>query len=221
MVYSLEEKEKIKSLNKKKARTQKYLAKMRRRNNSHSKKTTKYKNKIAKIDSKIANIKSNFSHHASKKLVEATVKILAFEDLKLKNMTKKAKPKKEGRVFVKNNQAQKRGLNRAILNVNLGQIAVFTKYKLNRDGKAWVDVNPANTSKIHHLCGSINTERPKQAVLVCKDCNQTVDADLNASLNIASRGIDYIKEKTFNKKKSRKKISLNKKKQVVTESSLL
>ena len=221
LVYSLEEKEQIKSLNRKKARTQKYLAKMRRRNNSHSKNKTKYKNKIAKIDAKIANIKSNFSHHTSKKLVEATVKILSFEDLKLKNMTKKAKPKKEGRAFVKNNQSQKRGLNRAILNVNLGQIAVFTKYKLNREGKAWVDVNPANTSKIHHLCGSINTGRPKQAVLVCKDCNQTVDADLNASLNIASRGIDYIKEKTFNKKKSRKKISLNKKKQVVTESSLL
>lgn len=221
LVYSLEEKEKIKSLNKKKARTQKYLAKMRRRSNSHSKKTTKYKNKIAKIDSKIANIKSNFSHHASKKLVEATVKILAFEDLKLKNMTKKAKPKKEGRVFVKNNQAQKRGLNRAILNVNLGQIAVFTKYKLNRDGKAWVDINPANTSKPHNACGSMNTKRPKQDVLICMDCNQTVDADLNASLNIASKGIDYIKEKTFNKKKSRKKISLKKKKQVVTESSLL
>lgn len=210
--YSMEEKEKLKRLNQKKARTQRYLAKLKRRNSEKSKNQDRFKIKVAKIDKKISNIRKNFSHHTSKALVKDTVKILALEDLNLKNMTKKAKPKKEDRVFVKNNQAQKRGLNRAILNVNLGQILQFTKYKLNRDGKAWILVPPQNTSKIHHECGGMNTSRPQQDVLICHSCQVSVDADENAALNIASRGIDNIIEKTFTKKKSRKKTAIRKKK---------
>ena len=221
ITYSIEEREKLKKLNQKKARTQRYLAKLKRINKEKTKNQEKQQQKIAKIDNRIGNTRKNFAHHTSKALAENTVKILSLEALKLKNMTKKAKPKKEGRVFVKNNQAQKRGLNRAILNVNLGMIAQFTKYKLNRQGKAWVEVNPANTSKIHYKCGSKNTIRPKQDTLICLNCNQIVDADLNASENIASRGVDYIIERTFTKKKSRKKTSRRKKKQVVTEQSLL
>ena len=221
LAYSIEEKEKLKKLNQKKARTQRYLAKLQRINKERNKTKDKYKIKIAKIDKKIGNIRKNFSHHTSKALVEDTVKILALEDLNLKNMTKKAKPKKEGRVFVRNYQAQKRALNRAILNVNLGQILQFTKYKLNRDGKAWILVPPHNTSKIHHQCGGIDTSRPRQDVLECHRCQCRVDADENAALNIASRGVDNIIEKTFTKKKSRKKIAIRKKKQVVREPSLL
>jgi transposase len=223
LVYSMEEKEKLKRLNQKKARTQRYLAKLNRINEEKSKNKNRYKTKIAKIDKKIGNIRKNFSHHTSKSLVKDTTKILALEDLNLKNMTKKAKPKKEGRAFVKNNQSQKRGLNRAILNVNLGQILQFTKYKLNRDGKAWILVPPHNTSKIHYQCGGINTSRPKQDILICNDCQCKVDADENAALNIASRGIDNLIEKTFTKKKSRKKTVIRKKKkqEVVREPSLL
>ena len=45
-------------------------------------------------------------------------------------------------------------------------------------------INPAYTSKTCSVCGSTNTNRPKQNLLVCNDCNSRQNADLNGAKNI-------------------------------------
>jgi IS605 OrfB family transposase len=45
-------------------------------------------------------------------------------------------------------------------------------------------INPAYTSKTCSNCGSTNTNRPKQSLLVCNNCNSRQNADLNGAKNI-------------------------------------
>ena len=224
LVYSKSEKEKLRKEANKIKRYQRILARKKRLNKNKTKKCESkkqhiLKDKIAKTHNKIANIRDNACHHWSKELSEKSTPILSLESLMLKNMTKKAKPKRDkcGRKYVKNNANAKSGLNRAILNVSLGKLGNYTKYKLNHLGKAWVEVDPKNTSKIHFACQGKNTERPKQNILICHDCQVTVNADDNASDNIAFRAIKAIKEQTFSKKKTRQ---IKRKRTVVEEQSL-
>jgi putative transposase len=168
--------------------------------------------KISNIDKNIGHIRTNACHHWSKSIVEITPLLVIFENLKIKNMTKRAKPKKDenGRKYIRNNANAKSGLNRAILNANMGKLGDFTKYKLNLQGKAYYDTYPAYTSKTHYLCKGRNTLRPTQDTLICLDCNKKEHADYNASKMIQSNGINDIKEEKFNTKKPRKKISRRK-----------
>ena len=245
--YNPEEQQKLKELNRKKAHYQKILANKKNKHKKNvenqklkaknDKKETKnlslelnfkgskqslLQKKISNFDKKIKHIRTNACHHWSRRLADDAPALTVFEGLKLKNMTKKAKPKlnENGRGYAKNNKAAKSGLNRAILNVALGRLGDFSKYKLNLLGKAWMEVNPHNTSVIHNYCGGKNTERPTQAKLVCHDCKKEVHADFNASQNIEDRGIQHLKDGTFLKKrKASKKTTFRKTKVVETEST--
>lgn len=245
--YSVEEQNKLKEINAKKQRYQRILAKVktkhtknveRQKNKARAKKEktknlsleanfegkrqAKLQEKITKMNKKISDIRLNACHHWSKDLAQNAPALVIFEALKIKNMTKKAKPKldENGRGYARNNKAAKSGLNRAILNASLGRFGDLSKYKLNLLGKAWLDVPPHNTSVIHNTCGGKNTERPIQSVLICHDCNEEVHADYNASLNIEDRGIQHLKDGTFfKKKKASKKTAIRKNKTVEVEST--
>ena len=45
-------------------------------------------------------------------------------------------------------------------------------------------INPAYTSRTCSICGSTNTSRPRQSLLVCNSCNSRQNADLNGAKNI-------------------------------------
>jgi putative transposase len=68
------------------------------------------------------------------------------------------------------------------------------EYKCLDRGINVVYINPAYTSTICSLCGSINTKR-RQTAFSCLDCRLTLDADLNGSRNICGRytGSDGLK----------------------------
>ena len=208
---------------KKKAHYQRKLASKKRLNKNkkkhrcESKVQQKLANKIAKLDRKTANIRDNFCHTTSKRIVLNAKPIISLEDLKLKNMTRKAKPKrdKSDRKFVKNNARAKSGLNRSLLNVALGKLGTYITYKANDYGKAVVEVDPAYTSRTCHVCQSRHTIRPDQATLICLNGCGTFNADENAAIVTAQRAVPYIKESKFaDKAKARKKVAIRKKKAV-------
>lgn len=224
IAYSMKEAEKLKKINNKIAKKQRYLAKQKKRFNrfkkrqkitsekyQYSNRQKKTSQQIAKCHNKIKQIRFNFNHHASKEIVKQTPKICVLEDLNLKAMTKKAKPKlsEDGKKYIKNNKKQKSGLNKSILNVNMGQLKVFLKYKLNQENKAIILVNPYNTSQQCFNCKSLNTKRVNQALLQCFDCNSQHQADYNASLNIQYKGIQELLNKPQSKK-IKKRISYRK-----------
>ena len=215
---------KLKLIAIKKAHYQRILARKKRLNKNkntyrcESKVQQKLADNICKLGNKTANIRENFCHTISKEIAVQAKPIISLEDLTLANMTRKAKPKrdKSGRQFIKNNGRAKSGLNRSLLNVALGRLGTFIKYKANDYGKAIVEINPAHTSRTCHACRKKHTVRPNQATLICLDGCGTFNADENAAIVIAQRAVPYIQESKFTDKvKTRQKTAIRKKKKAV------
>jgi putative transposase len=125
---------------------------------SEQRKRAKYR--IAKSHKNIANIRKDFCHKTSQQIVgKEENKIIVFEDLKTKNMTKKpaAKQSDTGQ-WEKNGVRAKAGLNKAILDKGWHQLEIFTKYKAHRAGKDFFKIpvhhisqEYADCSHTHHL----------------------------------------------------------------------
>ena len=140
----------------------------------------KAKMKLAKKHLKIKNKRNDFLHKISNKLSEnQTVKV---EDLKVKNMSKKAK----GSIENPNMRASaKSGLNRSILQQSWGKFFELLEYKMKRNGGELIKIDPKHTSQKCSRCGYISKEnRLKQAQFICTKCNYKANADYNASINI-------------------------------------
>ena len=221
------------------------IAKLQRkaaRQVKYSQNYNKTKIKIQTKHFKKACIKNNFNHHASKSIVNGgqiieennTIKylynlltnenvnnnsvtnkkpkLLVFEKLQLKNMTKSAKGtiEKPGK-----NVKQKAGLNRSLLNVNLGQIKTYVIYKGRKQGVLTVEVKPQYSSQECHKCGFTHKEnRVSQTIFSCLSCGLKCNADYNASMVIKHRGINLVLSPDF-LIKEKKKISFRKKKKLL------
>jgi putative transposase len=170
--------------------------------------------RISKKDKKIKNIRHNNSHCISKAIAEKTPLIAGFEDMNLSNLVRKPKAKycEKTKKWLKNGRAAKRGLNKAILNVNMGQIRQFTQYKLEERGKILIQVKTKNSSRECDECGHTDKEnRKNQALFQCIQCNHTANADKNAGCIIKKRTKDVIRSESFSKEKTSRKTSFRKK----------
>jgi putative transposase len=144
--------------------------------------------KIALLHHKIANVRKDFLHKESTKLAKLYHTVF-LEDLKIVNMTKRAKAKQdeEGK-FLPNGQAAKSGLNKAILDCGWGMFRDMLAYKTNV-----VKVNPKHTSQQCSKCGYVNSgNRLSQSEFVCLSCGHKENADVNAAKNILSKGMALV-----------------------------
>ena len=113
--------------------------------------------------------------------------LIRVEDLRIKNMTRKTKPKPDPDqpgAFLPNGARAKAGLNRAILAQGWGLLAQrITDKAPGRVEK----VNPRFTSLRCSNCGWIDkNSRQSQAEFMCTNCGFTLNADVNAATNIAA-----------------------------------
>ena len=69
-------------------------------------------------------------------------------------------------------------------NWNFYQLQKFIEYKANQKGIGVIKVNPYNTSKMCSKCESTNTKR-QRSFIKCLGCGYSLNADLNASYNLA------------------------------------
>jgi len=155
------------------------------------------KRKIANIYANMANIRRDFAHKTTHKLVNGDSEIFVLEELKVKNMTASVKPKlaNDGKTYLPNGASAKAGLNAAILASCWGLIATFLSYKALRVNKLVIKVTPYRSSQECAKCGHIHPDnRLSQSEFVCKICQYTENADLNASQVIAKRGVKLILE---------------------------
>lgn len=141
--------------------------------------------------------KSAYRHqvaaHVIKYCVQNGIQLIALEDLKIPNMTKKA----SGTVENPNRRAsQKRSLNRRILEQGWGQMAGYIRYKAQREGIRVVEVNARDTSNTCSQCGHKHKDSRRGKAFRCVKCGHQADADINAALNIGDRGTHiYVKRK--------------------------
>ncbi len=185
-----------KALLKQKAR-ETYIKRYQRklaRQNKQSNQRKKTKHKIAKLYAGTVNVRTDFLHKTSRRIVDSA-HVIVMENLKLTNMTKRAKPVfcDTTQKWLKNNAAAKSGLNKSLLGVGLYRLEEFINYKAYKQNKPVFKVNPMNTSRECAACGHTHPDnRQSQSVFRCKLCGHTDNADRNAALVIRKRAIDCI-----------------------------
>jgi putative transposase len=153
------------------------------------------KKRLGSKHEKLANIRMDFAHQTSHKIIrDDNIKVIVFEDLNTKGLTKapQAKTDECGR-FIKNGASAKAGLNRAILDKGFGLIERFCAYKAERAGKAFFKVSALYTSQECADCGHTHPDnRPSQSLFLCVRCGHADNADRNAALVIKKRAIKLI-----------------------------
>jgi putative transposase len=173
-------------------RCQKRLAKQQKT----SKRRKQQKRKLARASEKIANIRKDFCHKTSRSIVDKeSVKVIIFEDLKTKQMTKRPKAKKNEQTgkWAHNHSKSKAGLNKAILDKGWCQMETFVKYKAHKAGKAVFKVSAHHTSQECADCGHIHpNNRKTQTLFHCESCGHSDNADHNAAEVIKKRAINLI-----------------------------
>ena len=109
---------------------------------------------------------------------------IAVEALVITNMTRSAAGTLEE---PGTNVAAKRGLNRSIQEQTWGIIREQLRYKAEWAGRAYFEVDPRNTSRTCHQCGSLEPNQEEYRVFRCQSCGLVADRDVNAAINILKR----------------------------------
>ena len=110
-------------------------------------------------------------HELTAKLIKEHGTKWFVEDLDIQKMTAKGK-------------AQKRGLNRSILERGWGSFIAKLTYKAESAG-GWVEkVNAAYTSKTCNKCGGVNHHMGRTDPMDCAHCNHQDHRDVNAAKNM-------------------------------------
>ena len=134
--------------------------------------------RIAKKHHHIANCRKNFNHQLSRYIADRYDAVF-LEKLDIQAMLAKGGHK----------------LNMQILDQGWYQFKTFLKYKMEWLNKAFVEVDPAYTSQACAFCGHTSRgNRPTQSQFRCLSCGFTANADYQASLNIARRGLTQLEK---------------------------
>ena len=163
------------------------------RKHGASKRYERERRQVARLYRKARDITVDWAQQATTRLVRG-YDFIVMEGLNLQGMIRRCKPKPDpkhpGR-YLHNGQTAKHGLNRGLLQSNLGLIRSLLEYKTRLlSGKTLATVNPAYTSRTCIRCGHCAKEnRESQAVFSCTKCGFTWNADLNAAVNILDMGV--------------------------------
>lgn len=160
------------------------------------------KKRLARISNRKRNILRNWHHQTTAKITSTPHKVIVLEDLKLANMTKAPQPKPNPAAsepsqpaYLPNGAAAKAGLNRALLQVGLGELSTLLQYKARRTGKAFLLVSPHFSSQECSQCTHTSPDnRPSQAEFYCQACGHKAHADYNASLVLRKRGHQLLQQ---------------------------
>jgi len=138
--------------------------------------TRSAKRKLKEISGREQRFVRDVNHIVSKSIVNSKATVFAIEDLRI------GKSKRKGK-----------NLNRSLNRWSFGQFRQFLAYKSEALGKHLIEVNPMYTSQRCSKCGTIEKENRKKSRFKCLKCGFELDADLNASRNIARLGRSHMR----------------------------
>jgi putative transposase len=157
-----------------------------------SKNQKKADQKLARLDQKIVNQRTDYQWKVAHQLVRLA-DVIVLEDLNIKGMIKRCQPKKdENGNYLKNGQSAKRALNRLIRDCAWGELKLKIQSVAEKFGCLVVEVNPKHTSQQCSACGQIDKQNRKGEKFACVECGHVQDADNQAAINIAKRGIEQL-----------------------------
>jgi putative transposase len=137
----------------------------------------KYRRVVQHIHKRIANRRRDFDHKLSRRLVDE-FQIVVFEDLDIHDMQVNGY----------------RSMHKNIGDAAWNQLVQYTAYKAEYAGRECILVDPRGTSQECSSCGEVVSKDLSVRVHECPHCNCILDRDLNASLNVLSRGLARLGE---------------------------
>lgn len=169
------------SLQKKLAREQKKLSRMRilalgkNKKLSDCKNYQKQRTKVAKIHEKIANKRADFLNKLTSNIVK-NHDIICLEDLNIKGMLKNKK------------------IAKSISDVSWSKFVTMLTYKAEWYGKEVIKTDKwFPSSKTCHVCGYKKSDlKLEERKWTCPHCKTNHDRDINAAINILNEGLKLI-----------------------------
>jgi putative transposase len=146
------------------------------------------KEMLRRAHQRAADARKNFTHHVSKFLV-GKYDLIAHEALKISNMARSASGTVEE---PGTNVAQKRGLNRSIMDAAWGMLLFQVGYKAEYAGGWKVPVKPHGTTRDCSGCGEPVPKGLGDRVHKCPKCGLQIRRDWNAAINIKGRGMRLV-----------------------------
>jgi len=138
--------------------------------------TPSAKRKLKRLSGKEKRFVRDVNHCISRQIASKNYDCFAVEELK--NIRK---PTNKGKKF-----------NRKLSSWSFFQLENFLRYKAEEYGKTVLKVDPTHTSQMCSKCGYRERTNRKGRIFKCKSCGFELDADLNASRNIAKLGISEL-----------------------------
>ena len=180
---------------------QKRLARLQRKTarqykageNKDGKNLAKTRAKVAKTHEKIARQRKGFNHALSTDIARNHGAV-AVEDLNLKNLMRRPKPKKreDGKGYERNNAKAKGGLNKSFADAGLGQLTGFLETKMKAPNREFIKVQPAYTSQDCPRCGNRVKKSLSTRTHKCLECGCTLPRDVAAAINILGKA-DFVR----------------------------
>jgi putative transposase len=174
-------------------KSEKRLAKISRRKCAQ-KKGSRARRKLAKREARehqrIARARRDHAFKTAKLLLRTGKTVFIYEDLNLKGLSKRNKPKQdENGTYLPNGQSAKSGLNKLWNDAGFGQFFTILDYIAGKAGARTMAVNPAYTSQL--LCYRDEFIFTDCCIREYWDHQESlyVDRDVNASINIKRVGL--------------------------------
>jgi putative transposase len=170
-------------------KSMKRLKFLQRKHSNHRGKRTK--RKITLLHEHITNQRKDNLHKISMKLIRDNQSI-ALEDLNIKGMSSKCKPKQgeDNGTYLPNGQSSKSGLNRSIQDAGWSMFVSMLEYKANWYGKNILKIDKFEpSSKTCSGCGFINQDLGGKREWKCPSCGIEHDRDVNAGINIKNMAL--------------------------------
>jgi len=167
------------------------LAKLQQRLQKHKKHSKPWKiikGKIAKLHQHVARQRLDFQFKLAY-WIFSKCDVLFVEDLTLKNLTRRAKPKIDNQGnWLPNGQSAKAGLNKSMLDAAHGQFVQVLKFVAWKLGKVVTEVDPRGTSQHCWNCLKEVPKELKDRWHSCK-CGQELHRDYNSANLIKKIGL--------------------------------
>lgn len=148
---------------------------------------------VAWVHQKIERVRTDFQWKLARQIA-ASADVIGFEDLNIKGMRARCKPKIDSETgkFIKNGQAAKSALNRAISDASWYSLRVKTEHQANKLGNWVVDVPAHHSSLECSKCHYVSPTNRDGEKFLCENCLHCNDADVDAGIVIAQRTIELL-----------------------------
>jgi len=148
--------------------------------------------KVARLHQKVARQRQQFHFETAKKILNKA-DVVFVEDLTVKNMSRRRKPKQDADgKFLPNGQSAKSGLNKSIEDAGWSQFIDILSFKAERAGLKVVKVNPKGTSQHCSICLNAVPKTLKDRWHSCPKCGLEVDRDTNSAVLIKKVGLGVV-----------------------------